>query len=1019
MTLKAFVPSIAFFLLCLCLPCQAWAAFEGFSAAKKAASTINATGYAQVKGFQTDLKAHGGFLASSNFDEVNGVYTAPETGYYHFNAVVRLDNAEFGTNVKYTRAFFAINTTGVRTQLDAAINNGSHVIQGNVSNAALVLTTQAAFYLTKGDKVTLWVFSSHDTQYVVQIETSFAGAFLGKTRKSWFHADLVSDIAVKTTNWTKVGGWRTSGAKGLVNTGGHFNATTGEYTVPQDGYYYFSARLRLDNAGAGSNKRYSSLLFAVNGVKDATKGLSSISRPDKGSYDSVVLTATVNLKKGDKVTLWVSHSDDNSYTVQGESGFSGYLIESMSSAVFRGSVGGATAVTWTATADSNFHVVNNITNTGSAGRFDPNKYWDASSSTYTAPYRGYYRVNGYADVDLNVSLPYARYYRVYASINGVARYRNGLSGLQVGVSHYRFGLQFETLLFLEKGDKLQLVVENHISGLTRGLYTSAQIRAIFGNPSYQVMPSSHFSIVLLGYTDLDKDGADSSIDCDDDNDKVYPAFGGKKAPIEICDKIDNDCNNKVDDIGGTCTLSSAIGACKAGTFACDAAGKKICKTAYLSRIESCTGKDDNCDGKVDNIPGAGQPCEDTTRVGACRTGVWKCVQNKKTCEQTTMSATEVCDGQDTDCNGRIDDVAGLGTSCQDTNRKGKCQQGIWGCLNDKKTCLASHRPTPEVCDGQDSDCDGTVDNIPELGKTCQHPTKKGECVAGTWACLNNQKTCVPIIVAKEETCNGKDDNCDGIVDNIIDRGQPCKDKTQKGPCTNGKWACINNQKKCEPLQAPFPETCDGLDNDCNGKVDDGIDCTGKNTNTDPCASVTCKTGEVCTNGTCAPHPCTAVTCPKGEYCRNGTCAKLCSCPVCPLGESCIDGSCQPDPCGGVRCPTGEACDSATGQCTADPCLGKTCGKGQICVNGSCIQDPCLLSVCGANEVCSNGQCYEPACAPTPPVQPSETTVTEGIASDAGPQTDAPANVGCSSIPFSSFFWLAALALLGLPMRRKR
>jgi hypothetical protein len=73
-----------------------------------------------------------------------------------------------------------------------------------------------------------------------------------------------------------------------------------------------------------------------------------------------------------------------------------------------------------------------------------------------------------------------------------------------------------------------------------------------------------------------------------------------------------------------------------------------------------------------------------------------------------------------------------------------------------------------------------------------------------------------------ETCNGKDDDCDGVIDNGFNLGQSCK--AGKGECENtGKLVCKSDGTAAEcdaKPKAPSIEVCDGKDNDCDGLVDE-------------------------------------------------------------------------------------------------------------------------------------------------------------------------------------------------------
>jgi hypothetical protein len=94
----------------------------------------------------------------------------------------------------------------------------------------------------------------------------------------------------------------------------------------------------------------------------------------------------------------------------------------------------------------------------------------------------------------------------------------------------------------------------------------------------------------------------------------------------------------------------------------------------------------------------------------------------------------------------------------------------------------------------------------------------GVCVSGTRTCVDGQLgACVGAVGPTPELCNGLDDNCDGAVDEGFGLGQACD-----GPDSD---LCADDVMTCDgcSLGPDIPETCNGLDDNCNGIIDADCD----------------------------------------------------------------------------------------------------------------------------------------------------------------------------------------------------
>ncbi len=332
---------------------------------------------------------------------------------------------------------------------------------------------------------------------------------------------------------------------------------------------------------------------------------------------------------------------------------------------------------------------------------------------------------------------------------------------------------------------------------------------------------------------------DPTTDCEpgySDNDGVqldgceYPCTPTAD-PTEICDGLDNDCDGRVDgataDAGGACNKAPggvATGVCTdTGSVTC-VGGSLVCLGAPEPTVERCNGADDDCNGMVDDSPvDEGRVC--MPAVGTCTAGFSVCRSGALACDQAVGPAPEVCNGLDDDCDGTVDETLtdpGIGMPCgTDT---GACMAGTLSCASGSLICSGGVGPGLETCNGVDDDCDGMIDDDPvDVGSACGSAV--GACVPGSEICSGGALMCSGGVGPTGEVCNGRDDNCDGTTDEGL--SQICYTGSAAtrgvGICSDGIQACTGGAYGvCAGQVLPTVETCDGRDEDCDGVVDNGV-----------------------------------------------------------------------------------------------------------------------------------------------------------------------------------------------------
>ncbi len=337
--------------------------------------------------------------------------------------------------------------------------------------------------------------------------------------------------------------------------------------------------------------------------------------------------------------------------------------------------------------------------------------------------------------------------------------------------------------------------------------------------------------------------ADNDLDCDDGD------FDVKPTGVEICNGIDDDCDGEIDEFATDASTwyrdadNDGFGDLNDIQVSCNQ------PEGYVDNFEDCNDSEPGLNPNTiwyGDFDGDGYGNPNSSQTGCDLSGAGF-VLNDQDCNDNigaiNPGALDVCDGFDNDCDGLVDNDASLwptwfadsdGDGFGDANSTTQACVMPLGYTDNDLDCDDGDfdvKPTGvEICNGIDDDCDGEIDEFATDASTWYRDADNdgfGDLNDIRVSCNQPEG-----YVADNTDCNDGDAsiNPNTIWYTDIDGDGFGNPNNSLAACDLSNAGYVLNADDCNDnagtVNPNAPEICDGIDNNCDGNIDEGFDQDG-------------------------------------------------------------------------------------------------------------------------------------------------------------------------------------------------